>query len=334
MVVVAIGDVMVDWLSLEKGASFDTASHFVRSAGGNSLNTAVALARLGLSSRLVGKIGIDVHGHYLISQLGKEGVDADFLVSDDTYPTANCFAFTNNFGLHSYVEWPKPHAAQMLSADEISDRAFEDAQFLIFTGLSMREKPRSLALLKALSIAQQKQIPTCFDAALPASDKQEDRKLCELPLFQADLLKFNQEELLYWGNNNQTDSSSDNIAQICQGLFAKYQPKLLVATLANQGCYFVAKAGGLSSPGFVVPAIDEVGAGDAFIAGLVFAVVKALGAHSKPDCLDDLSLADWQKIARFANACGAHATLGVGAIEKLPSYAEVEALIALETSLS
>lgn len=331
MVAITIGDVMVDWLSLEKGASFDTARQFVRSAGGNSLNAAVALCRLGLSARLLGKVGNDVHGHYLISQLQKEGVDTDFLVTDATYPTANCFAFTNNFGLHSYVEWPKPHAAQMLLADEINEEAFADAQFLLFTGLSMREKPRSLALLKALTMAKEKQIPICFDAALPASDAPEDKRLCELPLFQADLLKFNQEELVYWAYANQVSSDSNDIAQMSHALFALYKPKLLAATLANQGCYFVAKAGSHACPGFDVAAIDEVGAGDAFIAGLVFATVRAIPHGKKPDMLDDLSLASWQEIACFANACGAQATLGVGAIEKLPSLAEVEALILAKT---
>jgi fructokinase len=76
-VVVTIGELVVDWISLEKGRDWSESQTFLRSPGGNAANVAQALAKLGSRSRLVAKIGRDIHAGYLLDALKQTGVDID-----------------------------------------------------------------------------------------------------------------------------------------------------------------------------------------------------------------------------------------------------------------
>ena len=67
------------------------------------------------------------------------------------------------------------------------------------------------------------------------------------------------------------------------------------------------------SPGFPVTAVDTTGAGDVFRGGLIFALLR--GWHTA-------------EALRFANAAAAISCTRLGAIDGVPSLADVEQLIA------
>ena len=79
--------------------------------------------------------------------------------------------------------------------------------------------------------------------------------------------------------------------------------------------YFTEHAAGVV-PGFDVDAIDTLGAGDAFVAGLLYQLLR------RPGLYDGLDHDVLQQILRFSNACGAIATLKPGAIPALPTLSE------------
>ncbi|MBX9721639.1 MAG: carbohydrate kinase family protein, partial [Candidatus Obscuribacterales bacterium] len=81
----------VDWLSLERGESMMTARHFYRYLGGNAANVAVGLARLGLDSVILSRVGSDIHGEYLLQCLKREKVDASWVSIDPGQSTSQCF---------------------------------------------------------------------------------------------------------------------------------------------------------------------------------------------------------------------------------------------------
>jgi ribokinase len=85
-----------------------------------------------------------------------------------------------------------------------------------------------------------------------------------------------------------------------------------VVTLGAAGAVLVGPAGGSHVPGFVVASVDTVGAGDAFAGGLAAAL--AAGAPV-------------EEALAVANAAGALACTQRGAIDALPSRAEVERLL-------
>ena len=80
-------------------------------------------------------------------------------------------------------------------------------------------------------------------------------------------------------------------------------------------------------PGIAVEAVDSLGAGDAFVAGLL----ACLSAYS--DRNDVCAEATLVPALHFANAVGAITTTRYGAIPALPTRTQVEALLDARTSV-
>ena len=99
-------------------------------------------------------------------------------------------------------------------------------------------------------------------------------------------------------------------------------PRLLVTTKGSDGGAFIFNSNGRTGrgdvAGFSVKAIDTLGAGDAFVAGLLTRILEF------PDLESALTEENLLAALRFANGCGALATTVSGAIPSLPSRNQVE----------
>ena len=99
----------------------------------------------------------------------------------------------------------------------------------------------------------------------------------------------------------------------------EYNPVALNEVLAFSYAYYQTGSASGHVPGISVEAVDSLGAGDAFVAG----VLACLSA-----CADVSAAATLVPALRFANAVGAITTTRYGAIPALPTRAQVEALLA------
>lgn len=334
MKVLSIGEVVVDWLARDIGRPLNDQTDFCRQVGGNAANVAIGLARLGLHSCLIGKVGQDFHAEYLKQTLRGEGVDLSALVEDKRYDTTQCYITTRADKSHSFIEWPRPHAAQMLDKDEIDEKHFDSSWALCATGISMTYEPRRGAIERACELAVKKNLIISFDGSMPADADDKAHLATEKVLAKAHILKFNEHELRFWSGN--TNADVETAAKI---LFEKYQPKVLCATLSSRGAYLVTEKCFVHIKAFPVQSVDEVGAGDAFIAGLITGIHNKLtdiyNEHSqesaiesiRPEKLKVLTSADWQMIGHMASACGALATTKIGAVASLPTREEAKSLI-------
>ncbi len=95
-------------------------------------------------------------------------------------------------------------------------------------------------------------------------------------------------------------------------------PDLCVVTLGPDGSYFRVAEGGEFVPPFKVQAVDAVGCGDAFVAGLLCQLVVGADWH------DQLSTARMREILHYANAVGALTALKQGVIPALPTAVMVD----------
>ena len=93
--------------------------------------------------------------------------------------------------------------------------------------------------------------------------------------------------------------------------------RLVMMTRGAQGASWNCATGEGEVAGFAVNAIDTLGAGDAFVAGML----AEIGAAPSLDAV--LNAEKLNQITRFANACGALATQSAGAIPGLPTRAQV-----------
>jgi sugar/nucleoside kinase (ribokinase family) len=100
--------------------------------------------------------------------------------------------------------------------------------------------------------------------------------------------------------------------------------KNVLVTAGGKGSV-AALSGGtvLRLPAFRVRVVDPTGAGDAFSAGVILKLHRRLRQGGRTG---DVSAADWTEILRYASACGAVCTTGVGTTTAVDS-AKVEALL-------
>lgn len=376
MSVVTIGEVVVDWISTEIGTDFTDARDFVRSLGGNASNVAIGLARLGVPVSLIGKRGDDPHGKYLDSVLQNEKVDLKDLIVDGGSPTAQCYVFRHEREEYSFFNWPRPNASHLLTEDEVKEESIAAAEFLHATGISLTIAPRRHAVIKAFKIAKRLGVPISFDAGFPTGEDREAREFALTALKTADIVKVNLSELEFWADALEQEKRSETksggsrgvtpnkplsaaivdpldsnsgkanaeVVQLGKKLSAFLNacgngPHLIV-TLGAFGSLLI-KRGGLDvfAPAFPADSISELGAGDAFIAGMIAELLnfkrsnighKVSGngdGHGSASFLHDLDDTEWLRVLTVANAVGALSTRSMTAWQGLPTREELSLLV-------
>lgn len=352
--IVAFGELVVDWVCMDKGAGPLHTGGFWRCIGGNATNVAVGLQRLGSRARLVAKVGEDIHERYLRRCLAIEGVDLSHLIVDPRYPTAQCYCFWDRDDDYSYYNWPEPHAADMLSADELKPEMFANASAMHTTGISLMLEPRRSAIFRAIEMARDLGVLFSFDATF-ATTRSHESEADLHAMRSADVLKLNFYELAYWlkalsGKNlSSCDISGtagaavkDEISLAAQRIIDEFKPALLAVTLGEHGCLLVTAGGSTFCPALEVVTVAAVGAGDGFIAGLLHVLNKQSSPADDGDSasISGLSVANISALTSerlfecgmFANAVGALVTTTAGASDGLPTTAAVRALLSQQIS--
>jgi fructokinase len=354
--IVALGELVVDWVCMDKGAGPLHTGGFWRCIGGNATNVAVGLQRLGSEARLVAKVGEDIHEKYLRRCLEAEGVDLRHLIVDPRYPTAQCYCFWDREDDYSYYNFPEPHAADMLSADELKPEMFAHASAMHTTGISLMLEPRRSAVFRAIEMARDLGLVFSFDATF-ATDRSHESEADLHAMRSADILKLNFYELAYWlkvlcGESLASCDISgtagpavkDEISRAAAKIVDQFEPALLAVTLGEHGCLLVTAGGSTFCPALKVETVAAIGAGDGFVAGLLHILDRhppsARGADNDGASRTGLSLDSLRSLTTdqlfecgmFANAVGALVTTTSGASDGLPTTAAVNAVLSAQMS--
>ncbi len=254
--------------------------------GGCALNTSSALGRLGLHTAVVGKVGADPFGDFLLGLLEQRRVDAAGVRRDPTLPTSASVVCVDTAGESTFLHLTGANAG--LRADEIGDGVFH-CRALHLAGALVLDALDGEPAAALLAEAQLRGIHTSLDTAFDPSGRWE-RVLPSLPhchLVTPDL------------NEAQAVTGEEEPARAARRMRELGATEVAV-TLGRDGCYLASERFDGHVPGFTVQTLDGTGAGDAFAAGLL---------HAR--------LAGWplERAARSANAAGALATTAVGAFE-------------------
>jgi len=216
-----------------------------------------------------------------------------------------------------FVFYRNPGADIMLRDDELDASLLRDAKAFHFGSLSLIHEPSRSATLAAVRLARAGGAMISFDvnyrpSLWPGPQQAEEQISAVVP--DADLLKVNEDELRLL-------TGSDDLEAGTAQLLAR-GPRLIVVTLGPDGSYFRTTEGGQSVSPFKVKAVDAVGCGDAFIAGVLCQLVKA------GDWCQELTVDQLREHLRYGNAVGALTALTQGVIPALPDAAQVEAFLA------
>ena len=270
--------------------------------GGCALNTGSALARLGLSVAVVGKVGADPFGDFLLGLLDERGLDRQAVVRDASVATSATVALIGSDGERTFLHLPGANGA--LRADELDRELLFSGRVLHVAGTlvmpSLDGEPTAALLAEARTRGIQTSLDTVFDAT--GGWARVEPCLPHLDLFAPSLAEAR-------------EISGEGEPSRVASWLRQRGVRDVALKLGPDGCYVAGPGFAGTVPGVQVRAVDGTGAGDAFVAGLLYG-----------------ALAGWplDRSARLANAAGACATTAVGAIEGLRGLEETMALAGLE----
>jgi len=281
-----------------------TGQGFAVFAGGKGANQAYGAARLAVGQlpvRMVGRVGNDAYGGWLRQNLHGAGVDVGHVVPLQDAPTGLALIAIDPSGQNQIVVVPGANG-------EFAPAALSDAHHAVAgAAVVMLQLEIPLPTVQtAARVARESGGIVILDPA-PA------RALSDMLLRSVDYLTPNESELsVLTGGSPQSTLRRGEALTRARQVIARGARKVLVK-MGRQGALLVTETGEHLFPAFPVEAVDTTAAGDAFNAGLAFALARGSG---EADAI------------RFATAAGAASVTRVGAQPSMPSRETVEALLA------
>jgi ribokinase len=268
-----------------------------RFPGGKGSNQAVAASRLGASVAMVGQVGADAFGDELLGTLEATGVETTG-VRRVSAATGVALISVAADGQNAIVVAPGANMAWDDASVAEMEGAVAGCRFLVS---NLEVAPPVIA--RAIRAAKGAGAQVILN---PAPHRTGD----EACFGDVDLFVPNQvEAALFAGVDPEAVTDWGAVGRRLRQL----GPRTIILTLAGEGSLVVDENGTHHIPTFPVTAVDTTAAGDAFVGGLVAALLQGLALR---------------EAVRFANACGAVAVTRAGAQPSLPRRAEVEHLIA------
>jgi fructokinase len=264
---VAVGEALVDFISIEPVDSLLEAATFRRYQGGAPANIAVNVAKLGGRVAVISKTGTGAFGQFLKGELERHGVNTDSLVMDQRVHTSIIFvsrtAATPDFEAFRSGDY-------QLTPAEISEEAIARTKIVHASTWPLSTEPSRSAVRKAFRLARELGKIVSLDPNYSPRiwPEQEEAKAVLRELYrEATITKPSLDDarrLLGPGC-----SPEQYIEQ-----FHEMGPELVVFTMGKDGILLSHKGQLLGHiPARPVQVLDATGAGDAFWAGFLVALL-------------------------------------------------------------
>lgn len=293
--VVVLGDITIDILARIEaftGLGQDCLSPRLElHCGGVGANTAIALAKWGLSVRLMGSVGRDCFGDLALRFLRAERVDVSRVRRDEDAMTGLMFIIVRADGQRT-IFGSRAANAELAAPTPRGD--LDGIQGTHLVGYSFLSASGTEAAEQLLEKSQQRGNWVSLDVGM-APSREIPQKILQVA-GKVDILFANSDEATaLTGRPDQLEAF---------GVLEETGAREVVMKRGSQGCLYSENGRVREAPSFAVAATDTTGAGDAFVGAFLRARLR-----------------DWPKAeaALLANAAGAAAASVVGAGETMPS---------------
>ena len=296
-----LGDAVIDLLPESEG-------RLLQCPGGAPANVAVGIARLGGNSAFIGRVGDDPFGKFLQNTLKKEQVSTDYMHFDAEQRTSTVVVGLDQDGERSFTFMVKPSADLFLVNQDLP--GFQAEEWLHCCSIALSREPSRTTTLEAMARIRRAGGKVCFDPNIREDfwpNEQVLRDTLAAALTLADVIKLSEDELQFISGSHQLEQGITRIMEA-------YQPELLVITRGKEGVTAFYQGNLSYHPAKPVVSVDTTGAGDAFVAGLLY----GLSSRGFPQSTSQL-----EGVLALAQVCGALATTAKGAMTALPYYSEI-----------
>ncbi|MCI8559771.1 MAG: sugar kinase [Dorea sp.] len=292
--IIIIGAAVIDILARPASAAvFETGSYAtedIRMAlGGDALNEALILSRMGKKVCLETVIGDDHAGRFIAAQCRKNGIMIEERQIRSDFPTGINVVLVGEDGERSFLTNPSG-SLRRLTVDDICMPFDKKAKILCFASIFVFPKIRTEQLAYIFSQAKRQGIIVCAD--MTKCKNNETVPDMAKAFSYIDYLFANEAEASLL--TGETDMKKAAGALLLSGV------KHVIIKRGKKGCFVKTDSKEYQIPAKEAVCIDTTGAGDSFTAGFIYAL-------SKGETLEHC--------ARFANECGAKAVSVLGAAE-------------------
>jgi len=267
-----------------------------RLPGGKGANQAVAAARSGAHTRLVGAVGRDEAGETMLAAMAEAGVETGAVARLAAHPTGQAYIWVSQAGENSIVVAGGANLA--VTPGMLGATALAGCRVL----LAQLETP--VAAIEALFSAAPDRRLRLLNAA-PAI--LEARRLFPL----VDILIVNETELASFAGVTVMAEDADAVAAAARSLISR-PGQTVVVTLGKAGAVAVTAAERIVVGGRAARVVDTTGAGDCFCGALAARLA------------DGADLAD---ALQWANAAAALSTERLGAAPSMPTHEAIAAAL-------
>lgn len=303
----SIGEILIDFTPCEEKGTFK------QNAGGAPANVASVLAKLGCSSTFVGKVGNDLFGKVCKKALSDVGVNTDYLVLSDEYMTTLAFVCLDDYGNRDFGFYRDNTADINLSESDIVSTCYTNTKYFHFGSVSLTNEPSKTTILNTVKKAKNSGCIISYDPNLRLqlwkSEVTAKENILDAMNY-TDILKISEEEAEFLFDEK-------DYKKVCEIINKKYNLPIIIVTLADKGCYALINNKVYTSKAYKLNTIDTTGAGDSFLAGVLYNLIKL----NKP--LVELKEDEITYMLDFASALGSLVTTKKGAIPAIPKLDEI-----------
>lgn len=264
----------------------------IRRQGGGQVATAmVALARWGLKTRYMGKVGDDDKGRFSVDSIRTEGVDVSHVLVEPGAPSQYAFIIIDARDGERTIIWDRDERLAYREG-ELSREAVCSGRILHLDGHDIP------ATCRAAEWAREAGIPTVIDVDKVEPGTQEMIRHIDFIIGSRTF------PTMLTGIEDPMEAL-EAVAREVEGFVAM--------TLGRDGALAMTQQGPVHCPGFPVRAVDTTGAGDVFHAGFIFGLLQ-----------------DWElmRTLEFANAVAAMKCTKIGGRTGIPALPEAFSFLA------
>ena len=277
-------------------ASGYRADSCILNVGGEAVNEAVTLAKLGMQTRIMCYLGKDSAGKMVEDMLLENGVDTGLVIREEEHPTPVTTMFVAADGTrksitnlaHYYNFHPEKYPDKLTDARAVMLGSLFRAPF---------DDPEIIG--EVVSKAKDRGMLVFADTKLPNFKVLSLKDLIDI-LPMIDYITPNEDEARYYSGKEQPEDMAD--------VFLSYGVKNVIIKLGSKGCFFKNRDMTSTLPPYDIQAVDATGAGDNFLAGFASELLRGI---------------EVKKALRFANACGAVCTTAAGACTAVRNRAQI-----------
>lgn len=318
---ITTGRLGVNLCSEQIGSRLEDAMTFRKYLGGTAGSIAIGASRQGLKTAILSGVGCDPMGDFLVESLRSEGVDTQHLLRVSEHLTALAILGINPPEHFPILYYRQDCADLQLQPEHCDKELLKQARAILITGTWLSQESIRATTHHLIELARHAKTrivfdldfrPTLWQATVgQTADFSESTRDAIMAQYQAvlpscDMVVGSPEEFALASGQSNLTQALETIRSLTDAI--------LVVENNHQGCDIITDdvVHAQSYPSFPVNVLNRLGAGDAFVSGLLAAWLQG---------------ESWQDCALRANACAATSITRHGMSRAIPCVDEVNAFI-------